>query len=97
MNSVQPSTLLGLEESRPTVEGTTEIKGKFLDENNKLVWKQLEDGNCKKYPIYYTPYDQKVGKTLKKQLILERVITKCTMRKRANNWQVDSLIHFLML
>jgi len=56
----KPFVIEGFEDSRPTLDGTTEIKGKFLDDDNNLVWKQLEDGNCKKYPIYYTPYDQKV-------------------------------------
>ena len=49
----------GYGDSHPILDGTTEIKGKFLDDQGNPIWKKLE--NDKNLPIYYTPYDQKVG------------------------------------
>jgi len=57
-----PFVIEGFEDTHPVLDGTTEIKGKFVNDDQQLVWKQLQDDklNCKEYPIYYTPYDQKV-------------------------------------
>jgi len=54
----KPFVIEGYGDSHPILDGTTEIKGKFLDDHGNPIWKKLD--NDKNLPIYYTPYDQKV-------------------------------------
>ena len=55
------------------MDGTTEIKGKFHDKQGNPVWKKFH--NDDDLPIYYTPYDQKVGKgSFKKSFFLFKAI-----------------------
>jgi len=54
----KPFIIEGYGDSPPILDGTTEIGGKLFDDQGEAVWKQIDNEN--NFPIFYTPYDQKV-------------------------------------